>query len=152
MQVTLEKVNNASLASNRPEPLNSSKLNYTNDEGVRVSLPIYIDLTTTQRKELFNGVRTAAQNATTATNTTRSISGLVVEHAATNQSSVEQFLGMTVDNLRMVLFSRGGLSADLVIKLQAVAGVEFVNEKQLAQALTDRKKQVSEFIKANSYA
>jgi hypothetical protein len=135
----------------KSEPLNSSKLSYTNSEGVRLSLPLYLDPTTSQRKTLFNAVREAALTSKAVPQQTRTVSGLVVENASTGTASVEQYLGMTLDVLRTMIFARGGLPLDLILRLQAVAGIEYITMAQIKTALTDRKKQIEEFIAANPY-
>lgn len=147
---TIERINNDHLRL-KSEPLNSSKLSYTNDQGVRLSLPLYVDLTTAQRKDLFNQIRTVASQTHPLPQQTRTISGLVVENAASGTASVEQYLGMTLDILRTVMFQRGGIPIDLVLRLQAVAGVEYISIGQIKAALTQRKNQVEQFITDNPF-
>lgn len=122
-------------------PINSSSRDYTTEDGVRISFPTYVDANLNQRKELLNGVRQACYQPASA-EASRSVSGITVESSSTRQAEVEAFIGMSVDVLRTVLFQRGGLSADLFFKLQAVSGIEFVTDKDITAAFKARQKQV----------
>ena len=42
------------------QPLNHHSRDLHLETGVRVSTPVYVDLTTSQRKDLLNAIRTAA--------------------------------------------------------------------------------------------
>lgn len=131
-------------------PINGAANDYVNECGVRVSLPCYVDLNTTQRKQLLNGVRDKIDTLSPAT-ASQSASGLTVETATNQTSDVESYLGMTIDVLRSTLFSRGGLPLDLVLKLQSVADVEFITAKELKAALTAKGRQFTSWIEKNSY-
>lgn len=124
----------------RTVPINSSSQDYSN-ETARISLPCYIDLNNNDRKTLLNGVRQACYQAAPA-EASPSVSGISVQSSSNRQGEVEAFLGMSLDVLRTVLFQRGGLAADLLFKLQAVSGVEFVTDKDLKEAFKQRQKQV----------
>ena len=126
--------------------LNYAGADHHTEEGVRISLPIYIDVPNTKRKELLNAVRTVCsqQVSTTPANTHGSIS---VVSSQSLQPKVEAFLGMTVDILRSVLFSRGGLAVDLLFRLQSVTGMEVVTDKDLTAAFKARQAMVKDFKK-----
>ena len=61
-------------------------------------------------------------------------SGIVTSHSVNNLSKITAFLGMDLSVLRSVLFQRGGLTADLVLKLQIVTGIEVVSLKDIEAA------------------
>ena len=67
------------------------------------------------------------------------------------QPQVEAFLGMTIDVLRSVLFTRGGLSADLLFKLQAITGIELVTVKDLTAAFKARQAMVKTFVEETKF-
>jgi hypothetical protein len=56
---------------------------------------------------------------------------------------------MSLDVLRSVLFARGGIAADLFFKLQAIAGEEYVTDKDLTAAFKQRQSQLKD-CKANA--
>lgn len=58
---------------------------------------------------------------------------------------------MTVDNLRNVMFARGGLNLDLVLRLQNVTGMEVITEKDISTAFTSKKKVISQWVKENEF-
>ena len=122
----------------RTAPINSAGNDLLTDSGVRISTPLYIDLPNSLRKELFNGVRTACTAPSDARTATASVSGISVEESSNRAPDVESYLGMNIDTLRAVLFSRGGLPIDLVLRLQAVSGLVFVTEKEINAALKKR--------------
>jgi hypothetical protein len=144
---------NASSANAAKAPqtkLNHYTNDYTTQEGVRISLPLYIDLTTAQRKLLLNAVREVA-NATTEVNV-HSLSGITVAHTNGGLSKVESYLGASLDVLRSgVLFQRGGIAADLLIRLQLATGVEIVSAKEIEAALKARISQVKAFVADNQF-
>jgi len=130
--------------------LNSAANDPMTSDGVRISMPLYIDLPNTLRKELLNGVREViAGNYTTSETQTQS--GLTVSTPSSLESEVEAFLGLSIDNLRNVLFSRGGMPADLLFKLQAVTGIEFVSEKDLTAAYKERQAFVKKWKKDHTF-
>ena len=135
---------------NNAKPLNSASLDYTNSQGIRVSLPVYIDLSITQRKDLLNGVRAVA-NESSEVATPNTQSGISVASYSSKQGAVEAFIGMSLDVLRTVLFARGGLQLDLVLRLQQVAGIELVNEKDITAACKQRLDTVKSYIKQNVF-
>ena len=131
--------------------LNSAGMDYMTEEGVRLGLPLYVDLPTQKRKELLNGVRSACAAVTTSKPGQGSLSGISVAQSQSMQPQVEAFLGVSVDVLRTILVSRGGLQADLLFRLQAVTGITFVTEKDFAAAFKQRQTQVKDYIKSEKF-
>lgn len=129
-------------------PLNSAATDYHSDDGVRFSIPFYLDVPTQKRKELLNGVRSAIDSRTYTSSTPASMSGISVE-SNTSDKYVEQYIGMDLSILRSVLFQRGGIPADLVLRLQAVSGVTVVTDADLKKAFDDKKKTVLSYTKDN---
>ena len=123
---------------------------YTNDhvtsEGVRICSPLYIDLSTADRKSLLNAVRTLCNERTVVT-TPATQSGIKVE-SNTSENEITSFLGLDLNNLRNALFQRGGLSADLVFKLQAITSLTFVTEKDIAAAFKTKQGLVKKFVES----
>ena len=134
----------------RSQPINSASVDPVSSTGVRISMPIYIDVPNTQRKELLNAVREVIAGGY-STRSTQSQSGLQVESATSSESDVESYLGLSIDNLRSVLFSRGGLPLDLLLKIQSVAGIEVMSEKELYGAFKSRQAFVKDWIQEHSF-
>lgn len=131
-------------------PINSAKNDHFTKEGIRISTCLYIDLTQSQRKELLNGIRSAASSYP-ITYEPPSASGIRVEERSNSQSEIESFIGMNFDTLRPVLFQRGGLPIDLVFKLQAVSGLRFVTDKDVAAAFKAKTAQVKAYIADHTF-
>ena len=112
--------------------LNSAANDYTTASGLRISTPLYLDPSSSDRKIWLNAVRDLAHSSVDAP--VHSQSGIVTSTSANKLGSIVRFLGMDLDVLRSVLFQRGGLSADLVIKLQIVTGIEVVSLKDIEAA------------------
>ena len=129
------------------EPINSSAADYHNEDGVRFSLPFYLDVPNQRRKDLLNAVRETISLKRTSTSTPDTMSGISVETYTGN--SIEQYIGMNIDVLRSVLFQRGGLPADLILRLQAVTGLTIVTDAQLKKAFDERKKLVLSYVTNN---
>ena len=130
--------------------INSSKHDYYNEKGVRVSLPVYADVPTDLRKQLLNGVRSAHDASSFSQRDTNTISNITVSTA--NQSNVEAYIGMKLEVLRSVLFQRGGLPLDLVLRLQEVSGIEVLTPKELTAVFDTRKKFCSSYQKSHPYS
>jgi hypothetical protein len=131
-------------------PINNFTNDYITDSGTRICTPLYLDLTTTQRKELLNAVRSKAAEMDTVSTNTRS--GIAVATSVGNLSKIESYLGVSLELLRSgLLFQRGGLAADLVLKLQSVTGVEVVSLKEIEAAYKARIKLVKDFDAANQF-
>ena len=58
---------------------------------------------------------------------------------------------MTVDNLRNVMFARGGLNLDLVLRLQNVTGMDVITEKDISTAFASKKKVITQWVKENEF-
>jgi hypothetical protein len=126
-------------------PLNRHQNDHTTSEGVRICLPVYIDPPVSLRKELLNAVRTKCFEAIPSVTQPDSLSGLQVVSNNTHQPLIERYLGMTVDNLRNILFQRGGLEASLILKLESVTGIEVVSSKDWTAAFKKKQNLVKDF-------
>jgi hypothetical protein len=129
--------------------VNSALSDYINDAGVRISTPVYIDVPPVTRKQLFNDVRTAATRPITTS--VKSVSGITVDSFGSSQQSVETFLGCSIEVLRTIMFQRGGIAADLLLKLQAVCGYEVVSVKDIDQAFKAKLGIVKEILKNDTF-
>ena len=102
------------------------------------------------RKEWLNELRRLA-SATTVREVTSS-SGISTETSINADAGIESYLGLTLDTLRSaVLFQRGGIPLDMVLKLQSVTGIEAVSEKDIASALKARVEDVKSFIADHAF-
>ena len=132
-------------------PTNSSNNDAYSTKGTRISLPIYVDVSQQDRKLILNGIRTAIYESSSAQSPT-SVSGIRVETASTSgQGAIENYLGMTLEVLRTVLFSRGGLPIDLCLRLQSVSGVEVLSEADIKKAFKERQAAVISYMKENTF-
>lgn len=122
----------------RVPAINSASNDYTTKNGVRISLPCYIDITIQQRKEILNACRDQCQ-ATVVTSEPESMSGIRVVTTSSAQSDMESYIGMSLDVLRGVIFARGGIEAGLLLRLQEVTGVELVSDKDFTAAFKARQ-------------
>jgi hypothetical protein len=126
--------------------LNNSQNDFVSASGIRVSCPLYVDLPNNLRKQLLNGVRSKASEVIIDdTPQPQSISGIQVSNSASLQPAIETYLGMAIDNLRNVLFQRGGLEASLVLKLEQVTGIEVLSPKDWAAAFKVKQTLVKDF-------
>lgn len=125
-------------------PLNASINDTMTDDGVRVSVPVYVDLTHNQRKEILNNLRTKAAYTEYTPHTA---SGISTVTTVTPTTDIESFIGMSIEVLRGVIFQRGGMPVDLVLRLQKAAGVEFVNETTIKKAFTSKQKLIQTKLK-----
>ena len=121
----------------RIPPINAAGNDYISKDGVRISLPCYIDITMQQRKSLLNACRDACSSQV-ITSEPDSMSGIRVETTSNQQSDLESYLGMSLDVLRGVIFQRGGIEAGLLLRLQEATGVELVSEKDFNAAFKAR--------------
>lgn len=129
----------------RIPPINSAANDYTTKNGVRISLPCYVDLNQNQRKELLSAIRSLMQ-ANPVTSTPPSMTGIRVETASNTQSDIESYIGMSVDVLRSsVLFQRGGIEVGLLLRLQEATGIEFVSDKDFTAAFKARHDAVKKY-------
>lgn len=135
---------------NAPPSLNSGRNDYTTKSGVRICSPLYIDIPQETRKAWLNELRSIASKTTVRKVT--SASGISTETATNSDAAIESYLGLTLDTLRSsVLFQRGGIAIDMVLKLQSVTGIEVVSEKDIAAALKVRSEQVKAFITDHAF-
>ena len=125
--------------------INSAAYDYLNEQGVRISLPCYVDATTSQRKQLLNAVRTLA--AGTVKSEPSTISGLTVETATNATSDVESYIGMSLEVLRGVLFQRGGIEVSLLLRLQEATGLEFISAADFTSAFKARQALIKGYTK-----
>jgi hypothetical protein len=104
-----------------------------------------------KRKLLYNALRTKVElEAFTHTPPTRS--GIQTVTANSNsQSTIEAYIGVSLSVLRGVLFARGGVALDLILRIQEAAGIDVISTKELGAALDNRKKQVVNYIKDNPF-
>ena len=84
--------------------------------GVVVSTPIYVALTKEQNKAILNAVRDVAKEGSI---------------------DVEEELGVNEENLRHLLFSSNGIPERLLVKLQALTGIDVVTREQIEKTYTD---------------
>jgi hypothetical protein len=129
--------------------INSSANDHVTNEGVRISCPLYIDLTTIQRKALLNAARELAESTTTTTPTTQS--GISVATTNGGLTKLEHYLGCSFDILRGSLFQRGGVPIDLVLRLQLATGVEVVSLKEIEAGIKNKIAVVKSFVEDNQY-
>lgn len=134
----------------RCPPINMAANDYTSKNGVRISLPVYIDLTTTQRKDILNAIREVI-NSKRVVSTPSTSSGLTVETTTNTESDVESYIGMSLDVLRSVIFQRGGIEAGLLLRLQEVAGLSFLTDKDMTAAFKARHDAVKNYLTEYPY-
>lgn len=137
------------VTSSQQAPLNSAGNDYISTDGVRISASTYIDLSQTQRKVLLNAVRDLA--SATVEETPRTQSGIKVATVSSGLSQVETYLGCSLGTLRELIFSRGGVSIDLVLKLQQATGLEFVTYKDIEQGFKAKLALIKAFAASNPY-
>ena len=128
----------------RCPPINSAVNDHNTKNGVRISLPCYVDLTNQQRKTILNALRSKIADQT-VTSTPASASGIRVETTSNTESDIESYIGMSMDVLRTVIFQRGGLEASLVLRLQEVSGVELVTDKDFTAAFKQRQDMIKKY-------
>ena len=129
--------------------LNSAANDYTNQDGVRISCPLYIELTNIQRKNLLNAARSVATAAQETAPKTQS--GIVVSTSTGGLNKLESYIGCSFEILRSQLFQRGSLSADLILKLQIATGYEVVSVKEIEAALKARAGLVKQFVSESPF-
>jgi hypothetical protein len=129
--------------------LNSASNDYTTDTGVRVCIPLYIDIPITERKTLLNFVRHKAMEMNVSE--VKSRSGISVATSTNQLSNIEAYLGCSLEVLRSLIFARGGIACDLVLKLQALTGYEAISMKEIDAALKHRLNTIKEYAKVNTY-
>ena len=129
--------------------INHHTNDYITDSGVRICTPLYLDLSQQQRKTLLSELRTRAAEMSASNPVTRS--GISVESTNGVSAAITQFLGVDLEMVRQVLFQRGGLSAELVLRLQEITGVEVVSTKEIEAAFKARVKLIKDFEAATKF-
>ena len=115
-----------------------------------ISAPLYANIDQETRKEWLNELRRLA-SATTVREVS-SASGISTETATNADAGIESYLGLTIDTLRSaVLFQRGGIPLDMVLKLQSVTGIIAVTDKEIEAALKARFSDVKAFITDHAF-
>lgn len=125
--------------------INSASNDHVTEQGVRISLPCYIDVPFTKRKEVLNKLRELSSNRYRSQPHT--MSGITVETFANSHVDIEAYLGMTIDVLRTVIFQRGGMEVSLILRLQEVTGIELVSPKDFTTAFKLRQDIIKSYIK-----
>ena len=110
----------------------------TNELGSTISCPFYVSPTTDKKKELLNAFRSVkAKQAIEAGFDPAPKPGTGGVSVQTNvnppTTPIEHELGITEENLRLMLFSRQGLHERLVVKLQELTGVEVFTREDAQQ-------------------
>ena len=134
---------------NKVKPLNHYTNDFTNTDGVRVSTPLYVDVPTMLRKQAFNAIREACSDV--SDNGEQTNNNVTVVSFSTNQPAIEAYLGMSLDVLRGVLFQRGGLALDLILRIQSVTGQTLISEKDLTAAFKQKHDIVKAYMKENPF-
>ena len=110
--------------------------------GIAVSTPIYISLTSEQRKAVLNCIRNlkTKQLIHIGWSKDQQDQGYRLDEDyfhAPPQTPVEELLGMSEDNLRHVLFSRNGIPERLLLRLQRITGIKLVDRTQIESTFSD---------------
>ena len=111
---------------------------------------MYVDLTTTQRKDLLNLIRTRCYETVDVTQQ-ETQSGIRTVSSANRQGEIEGYLGMSLDVLRTVIFARGGLEISLLLRLQSVANWEVITTKELMAGLKAKQDLIKTYITENKF-
>lgn len=133
-------------------PINRAGNDHMTEAGVRICLPVYVDAPTALRKQVLNQLREMAKQPIEAAEQPNTLTGIQVVSYSTRQPEIEAYLGMSLDNLRNVLFQRGGLEVSLVLKLQEVTGLEIVTDKDMTAAFKARQTLVKNFQKTYPFS
>ena len=120
-----------------PAALNNWQNDFTNNDAVRVSCPLYIDVPQQLRKDLYSKLRSVVETEKIIS-TPKSQSGIIVATATPGGTQVEAAIGVSLDNLRSIVFSRGGLDVSLLLRIQCVLGEEVVTIKDIETALKNK--------------
>lgn len=78
-------------------------------------MPLYVDAPSAIRKTLFNSIRDQK-----------------------DQTSVTETLGMEISVLRTLLFQRGGIPLDLMLRMQTITGIDCLDETSIRDAFNHR--------------
>ena len=132
-------------------PINSSQKDYFTEGGSRLSLPIYLDPPMSIRKQVLNAVRERVQESRVQAYKPKTMGGISVTTSDHTDFTIGNYLGMNVDVLRAVLFQRGGLPIDVLIRLQHISGIELLTDKDIKAAFDTRKKATIACLANNPY-
>ena len=127
--------------------LNSSSNDFYTDSGIRISTPIYVEISQSIRKDQFNKLRSIASQPDQGGQQPKSQSGITVQTFSTGEPTVESKLGMTLENLRMVIFGRGSIDLGLLLRIQAITGDELVSIKDIESAFKDKARHIKQYVK-----
>ena len=113
-------------------------------------MPLYINISQDVRKAWLNELRRLASSTTVREVT--SASGISTETATNFDAQIESYLGLTIDTLRTaVLFQRGGIAIDMVLKLQSMTGIIAITQSDISAALKARAQDVKAFINDHAF-
>ena len=108
--------------------------------GLSISTPIYLGLTSDQAKQMLNAFRSIVADQRREcgyVDTPRSVGQLSVETRTTPPSTpAEDELGMSEESLRFALFGRNGTPERLVLKLCRITGVHLATRTELEQVFS----------------
>ena len=104
------------------KPINTFHNDFYTDQGVRISMPLYVDAPSAMRKNLFNAIRDQQ-----------------------DQTSVTETLGMEISVLRTLLFQRGGIPLDLMLRMQTITGIDCLDESSIRDAFSHRLETVLDY-------
>ena len=108
-----------------------------NDQGTLISCPLYISPSLDRRKELLNAFRTVKTKQLLEagySNQPRQEGGISVHTAVTYpQTPIEVELGTNEEALRMMIFSKQGLTEKFLLKLQRLTGCEVVTREDIEE-------------------
>lgn len=107
----------------------------TTNNGLVISTPFYLNLTTDQTKQLLNAFREVVRKQRIElgyTEEPRSVGQLSVETKTQPPTTkAEEELGMNEEALRYALFSRQGTPERLILKLSDITGVYFTTRQEI---------------------
>ena len=108
--------------------------------GLSISTPIYLGLTSDQAKQMLNAFRSIVADQRRErgyVDTPRSVGQLSVETRTTPPTTpAEDELGMSEESLRFALFGRNGTPERLVLKLCRITGVHLATRTELEQVFS----------------
>ena len=108
--------------------------------GLAISTPIYLKLTSDQSKQYLNAFRKVVAKQRLELgyeDTTKTVGQLAVETKSTPPlTPAEQEVGMTEDSIRYALFSRQGTPERLILKLSQITGVYVTTRQELEEVFS----------------
>ena len=104
------------------------------ENGTAIATPFYVTPTTDTKKALLNAFRTikTKQLLEMGYSSEPRQEGSIQIHTAVTppQAPIEVELGVTEENLRLLIFNRQGLHEQLVVKLQNLTGVQVFTQEE----------------------